>query len=216
MVTMVMPILILVNSVWLLVSCSTDIREKSNSKMELGSIISLKDSKDFKLIYEDSLLNSNYDTYYPEEYDQGIDGICSLFNSKNLNKKVLANYEANLFQADEIFIVNQDMYCRLHIVNGGEKGEFQSAIIGYIKDLPEILNFKVLLYEETFKTNNGFSLGMTLEEFDKLFSLKTKCEKITKDNTIEFVLSDSYNVYRASYKFFDNQLVELSFGYSED
>jgi hypothetical protein len=161
-------------------------------------------------------LNSNYDTYYPEEYDQGIDGICSLFNSKNLNKKVLANYEANLFQADEIFIVNQDMYCRLHIVNGGEKGEFQSAIIGYIKDLPETLNFKVLLYEETFKTNNGFSLGMTLEEFDKLFSLKTKCEKITKDNTIEFVLSDSYNVYRASYKFFDNQLVELSFGYSED
>jgi hypothetical protein len=160
---------------------------------------------------EDSLKS-----YYPKEYDQSIIGICDLFDAESINKEVFKDYERFLYQADELFIVSNTSYCRLHIANGGKKGEFQSVTVGRLSTLLNEIKYKGIEYKEDFKTNNSISLGMSLEDFYKTIPKNIKLSKSIKEKSVLIKVNDTFNSYSADYTFLEGHLVEFSFGYSED
>lgn len=191
-------ILILVSSVHILFSCSNS---SENGLQETKRTVMVKPIKK---------------TYYPKEYDQSIKNICNLFESKSLNQEVFGDYEKFLFHLDELFIVNKTSYCKLHIANGGAKGEFQSVTVGLLNDLPKNMDYKGIIYKHDFKTNNNIILGMSVEEFNKQIPKSIELNKTVKGNTILINVKDSFNTYEANYKFYENQLINFNFGYSED
>lgn len=203
MVMMEKPILILVSSIFVLVSCANrGKRDLPNQELDKCEIDSTKRRSEL--------------FYFPKSYDQSIKGLFNLFDSKSLNPKIFENYEKYLFQSDELFIVNETSYCRLHIANGGSKGEFQTATIGYLSDLPKDLRFIKVTYNNDFKTNNGVVLGMTIEGFYKAFPKSMRFEKFTEGNFKFIRIRDSYETYFANYQFQENKLMNFSIGYSED
>lgn len=154
--------------------------------------------------------------YYPVEYDQSIIGLCNLYNANSLNKEALADYENYFFQEDELFLVFKDTYCKLHIAKGGAKGEFESIIVAYEKDLPRKITFKKIVFSQEFKTNNGIRLGMDMDAFIKSIPKNIRLTKVSNGKSIVFSFFDESMPYRATYLFSDNRLIRLEFGFSED
>ena len=197
-------IIILVSNFLLLITFAHCTQQESNYKKQ-----TLKPDEKSKIVN----LKKNY---YPKEYDQGIIGICNLFEANSLNKIVKTNYDDLLNESDEILIINKTSFCKMHIANGGKKGDFQRIEVGYLTQLRNEYKENSFIQIENFKSNRGVHLGMSIENFNNVFPSTDMKSTIIEPEQITIKIDDDFNVYSASYVFIDSKLVHFQFGYDED
>lgn len=166
----------------------------------------------------DNMLQNSRDAkkYYPDYYDQTIDNVCSLFDSKSLNQKMFSNYKQNLNSEDEIVFIKGKQFCKFHIANGGSEGEFQVCTVGYTHGNPNFSDTLTFASQIDFITNNNVKLGIGISDFKKHYSPKIIFTEKKENDKIYLEFHDEYNSYKSNYFFHHDTLTAFSFGFSED
>ena len=111
-----------------------------------------------------------------------------------------------------VILANKDsnQYLELHHSNGGYPNQFDIFTVSYVT--PEIKNYRKTV-SESFTTENGIQLGLSLNAFTKIFS-KINFEKEKKSSKeITYRYHDVNNTYLAEYTFKNGSLYKFRIGY---
>lgn len=156
--------------------------------------------------------------------DTSINGL-SLINSKSILNSLgdLMQYLEKEKEIPYVLILSKDkkQYLKLSFFPGSNKNEFSYFEIGLLKD--KLLNKKnnLLSKYKIFVTENNIKIGISKQAFlknrNKHF-LKTKNNDLYTYEVIDFKNSaflKAYNMpsYRAKYRFDNDTLVQLEFGF---